>query len=99
MQEFDMDMHVKNPTERPMLAVLMKKKTSKSVDRFFIVTKKGEHFLPTVFHGIGFWAECVPEFNPKISAARQFLDDQKYEEVWIPYHEIDHIKSLVYTKR
>lgn len=97
---FDMDMHVnKNPIEKPTLAVVLDKKTLKSADRFFIVVKKGEYFLPTVFHGIGFWSDEIPKLDPKMSITRQFLDAQEYEEVWIPYEKIDHIKSLVYTKR
>lgn len=100
MSEFDMDMHVKKQQiDRPMFAVVMKKKTAKSTDRFFIVVKKRENFLPTVFSGVGFWLDQIPKLDPEVTASQQFLDNQEYEEVWIPYENIDYIKSLVYTKR
>lgn len=100
MTSFNMDMHVKKQQpDKPMLAAVMKKKTGKSTDRFFIVVKKVECLLPTTFHGIGFWSSEIPQLNTGITATQQFLDDQEYEEVWIPYENIDYIKSLIYIKR
>lgn len=100
MAEFDMDMHVKkNQADRPMFAVVMKKKTARSSDRYFVVVKKGECFLPTTFHGIGFWSDELLKFKPDLTVTQQFLAEQEYEEVWIPYENIDYVKSLVYTKR
>ena len=41
MADFDMDMHVKKQqVDKPICAAVMKKKTDKSPDRFFIVVKK-----------------------------------------------------------
>jgi hypothetical protein len=100
MADFDMDMHVKKvQLDKPMFAVVIKKRTAKSEDRYFIIVKKGECFLPTAFHGIGFWATEIPKLDMEITASQQFLDSQAYEEVWIPYENIDYVKSLVYTKR
>jgi hypothetical protein len=97
MPDFDMDMHIKKQQpDRLMFAAVMKKKT---VCRFFIVVKKGECLLPTTFHGIGFWAREIPKLNPDMAATQKFLDDQEYEEVWIPYENIEYVKSLVYIKR
>ena len=95
-----MDMHVKKPqVDKPMFAAVLKKKTDKSASRFFIVVKKGECFLLTTFHGIGFWADEIPRLDPETTASLQFLNNQEYEEVWIPYENIDYVKSLVYIKR
>jgi len=100
MTEFDMDMHVKKQqTDRPLFAVVLKKKTDKSADRFFIVVKKGEYLLPQTYHGIGFWCNVVPRLDPEMTSTQQFLGTQTYEEVWIPYENIDYIKSLIYIKR
>jgi hypothetical protein len=100
MTDFDMDMHIKkHQVDKPMFAVVLKKKTDKSADRFFIVIKKGENLLTTVFHGVGFWSGEIPQLDPNMTASQQFLSIQTYEEVWIPYENIDYIKSLVYIKR
>lgn len=100
MSTFDMDMHVKkDQSDKPLYAVFLKKKTARSPDRYFIVTKKAEYFLPNAFHGIGFWADQIPELDPETTASKQYLEDQKYSEVWIPYENIEFIESLVYIKR
>jgi len=100
MVDFDIDMHVKKvQIDKPTFAVFLKKKTIKEMNRIFIVVKKKEHFLSTTFNGVGFWSEDVPNLDPNMTVTQQYLDSQQYEEVWIPYENIDYIKSLVYIKR
>ena len=92
MEKFDMDMYVKkNQPDRTIIVAVMKKKTAKSQDRYFVVVKRGEFFLTSVFHGIGFWTD---ELNPNVD-----LRYVEYEEIWIPYENIDYIKSLTYIRR
>ena len=100
MAGFDMDIHArKQYSDRPLHAVIMKKRTLKSEDKVFISVKRVENFLPTVFHGVGFWYTEEVQMDPKLTASQQILDEQEYEEVWIPYEGIEYIKSLTYTKK
>ena len=92
---FDMDMHIKKEqVDKPLYAVVMKKKS-----KFFIIMKKGDPFLPNILHGIGFWATEIPNLDTEITIFKQILEDQEYVEVWIPYENIDYVKSLIYKKK
>jgi len=88
---FDVDVHSKTVGSGDLcrFAVKMKKPTAKSPERYFIVTKKIDCFLVGVFHGVGFWTEDLENLN----------FDQDIEEVWIPYMNIDFVKSLTYVKK
>ncbi|MHA2216335.1 MAG: hypothetical protein ACXACY_10375 [Candidatus Hodarchaeales archaeon] len=93
---------VKNSTSdnRPLYAVIMNKATSKSKPRYFIVVKKGELFLDSVFHGVGFWTDIILEYIGQESSIKDYNIDNHYiEEVWIPYTNIDYITSLMYKQR
>lgn len=101
MDKFDMDVYVRNKQpEKPLLAVCMKT-TPRNSDylKYFIVVKKGEYFTNNIFRGIGFWSKEIPILDVELTSSQQFLEDQTYEEVWIPYDNISYIKSLVYIKR
>jgi hypothetical protein len=97
---FDMDMHVSNNTiTKPSYAIVMKKRTAKSADRVFIVVKKYS-IENTMVHGIGFWWDQeIPEFNMELTAHIQMIEEQDFEEVWVPVENIDYVKSLLYVKK
>lgn len=92
---FDMDMNVKKQiSDVPTFVVVLDKKTSKSVDLFFVVMKRGENILPNLFHGIGVWTTQLPD-----PSSYEELYKMDYEEIWIPYEKIKYVKSLTYVKR
>ena len=85
--KFDMDMHVKKEKikNNPILIVYMNKKN----DPKFIVMKRVDYFIGNFFHGIGYWTKETEVFE----------DPEINEEVWIPYCNINYVKSLLYTKK
>jgi len=72
--------------------VKMKTRTAKEQAAYFVCTKnRRDEFSPEVFHGVGYWHSGPDMYKD--------IEKREEEEVWIPYGNIDYIKSLMYRPR
>jgi hypothetical protein len=76
----------------------MRRKTAKSPITYFVCTKnRRDEFGPDIFHGIGYWHTLKDGDNP--GPMYENIEKREEEEVWIPFNNIEYIKSLMYRPR
>ena len=76
---------------KPVYSIVIKKQNSKQKDRFFVVV---DRYLATSSSvgGVGYWTYSAPQATDEVK--KELL-----EEVFIPWYNIDCVRSLVYRPK